>query len=499
MYYKVFVMIVLTSLFAACTHKHNEVEEHNVHEKMQFTAYSNAFELFAEADPLIAGTTSTILAHFTKLIDFKALDSSTVSLKILIEGKEVYQCIGKPTHKGIYSFNIKPETTGTGKMVFSIDNNQGRFEITIPQVTVYKTDEEADEAVEASELPTTNTTAFTKEQSWKTNFRTDHPKIQPFGQVIKTTALVQSAQGNEIIISAKTSGMVIFPTEYVLDGKSVSKNQVLFTISGSGLVNNNSTVRFLEAKNNYEKTQQDYERKKELCAEKIISEKALLEVKYLYENAKAVYENLQKNFNASGQQVTSTLNGYIKRILVQNGQFIETGQPLVVIAQNKTLVLHADVQQKYAPLLSTINAANIRTLYNQKTYTFEELNGKVLSYGKDANSNNFLVPVHLQIDNIGSFVSGGFVEIYLKTLTNTKALVIPNTSIIEEQGLFFVFVQNNPELFEKREIQPGATDGVLTEILSGISINERIVTKGAMLIKLAQASGKLDAHSGHAH
>jgi hypothetical protein len=29
--------------------------------------------------------------------------------------------------------------------------------------------------------------------------------------------------------------------------------------------------------------------------------------------------------------------------------------------------------------------------------------------------------------------------------------------------------------------------------------SERIVTKGAILVKLAQSSGALDAHSGHVH
>ncbi|MCK7461958.1 MAG: hypothetical protein MZU84_07820 [Sphingobacterium sp.] len=56
-----------------------------------------------------------------------------------------------------------------------------------------------------------------------------------------------------------------------------------------------------------------------------------------------------------------------------------------------------------------------------------------------------------------------------------------------------------PELFEKREVLPGVTDGIRTEILKGIFENERIVTQGAVFIKLAQSTGTLDAHSGHVH
>jgi hypothetical protein len=162
-------------------------------------------------------------------------------------------------------------------------------------------------------------------------------------------------------------------------------------------------------------------------------------------------------------------------------------------------VLSANVPQKYASVLGSIHSANIRTLHDNQSYTFDQLNGKVLSYGKAANNDNYLIPLSLQIDNKGSFIAGSFVEVYLKTVTNTQAITLPNTALLEEQGSYFVWVQVNPELFEKREVAIGKTDGISTEILKGITTNERIVSRGAMLIKLAQATGTLDAHSGHVH
>jgi multidrug efflux pump subunit AcrA (membrane-fusion protein) len=78
-------------------------------------------------------------------------------------------------------------------------------------------------------------------------------------------------------------------------------------------------------------------------------------------------------------------------------------------------------------------------------------------------------------------------------------LTIPNSAILEEQGNFSVFVQITPELFEKREVTPGTTDGLRTEILKGVNPGERVISVGAILVKLAQATGSLDAHSGHVH
>jgi RND family efflux transporter MFP subunit len=498
---KIYLLAAFALFLASCTNNQNGQAEESHHDEVsiKITAYSNEFELFAEADPFVVGKSGEILSHFSHLPSFKALESGSMTARLIINGKETSHTLDKPTRKGIYKFAITPKTEGVGQLVFDIVTEQGTFQLIAPDIHVYADEHDAIHAAEDIVISSTNATVFTKEQSWKIDFATEFPKVEPFGQVIKTTAQVQSAQGDEIIITAKTNGIVVFAAENVMEGKSVSGGQTLFSISGNGLANNNAAVYFQEVKNNYEKAKADYERLAELAKDKITSEKDLLNAKNQYDNTKANYDNLVKNFTASGQNVTSSMNGFVKQVFVQNGQYIEAGQAIASISQNKTLLLKAEVQQKYAPVLATINSANIRTLQNNQTYTLAELNGKIVSFGKNTNSDNFLLPINIQIDNKEAFVSGGFVELYLKTLTNSQALTLPNVAILEDQGSYFVFVQVHPELFEKREVKVGATDGLKTEIVKGINQQERVVTEGAILVKLAQATGTLDAHSGHNH
>ena len=66
-------------------------------------------------------------------------------------------------------------------------------------------------------------------------------------------------------------------------------------------------------------------------------------------------------------------------------------------------------------------------------------------------------------------------------------------------GNFFVFVQLTPESFEKRLVTLGSTDGCYTEILSGVKAGERVVTRGASMVRLAQGTASLDPHAGHVH
>lgn len=495
----IFSVVILAILLVGCSkHTHENADTHEA-ASIQLTAYSPEFEVFAEADPFVLGKESGILSHFSHIPSFLALENGSVTIRLIINGKEVSQVLDKPTRKGIYKFALTPTTKGAGKIVYDFKLENNSYQLEVPNVVVYATEQEAVEAANAVVISKTNTTVFTKEQSWKIDFATTFPITQPFGQVIKTTAQVQSAQGDEVIVSAKAAGVVMFSADNVLEGKSVTSGQTLFSIASNGLASNNSAVQFAEAKNNFEKAGADYDRAKELAKDQIVSAKDLLNAKTQYENAKAVYNNMNKNFSSSGQSVKSPMSGFVKQVFVQNGQSVEAGQSIVSVSQNKNLVLRAEVQQKYAPMLGTIKSANIRTINDNQTYTLEQLNGKLISFGKTANSDNYLIPVSLQIDNKGGFVSGSFVEVYLKSITNTQALTVPNQSLLEEQGVFFVYVQVNPELFEKREVKIGGTDGLNTEIISGITSKDRVVTKGAMMIKLAQATGGLDAHSGHVH
>lgn len=500
MYFKYFAVSLAAMLLTACNNS-NPVDRGAEHEvlKVQYTVYSDTLELFAEADPLVTGTVSNVLSHFTTLSDFKPLASGTVTLKLTVNGQTVEETAENPIRRGIYSFNVTPAGAGKGTIEYLVRTGTGESRIIVPDVTVYPDAAVAEEDIEKNAAPSTNTTAFTKEQSWKIDFSTGYAVREPFGQVIRTMALVQPAQGNESVVSARSGGVVTFTGKTVLEGTEVASGQPLLSIRGSGFAEDNSAVRFTEAQNNYEQAKAEYDRALLLAADRIVSERQLLEAKTQFENARSVYENLQQNFSRTGQTVTSPMRGFVRQLLVENGQYVEPGQPLMVISQNSTLMLRAEVQPRYASFLNSINSATVSSGDDSKTYTLEELEGRIFSVGKASTADSYLIPVSVQVRNTAGFVPGSFVKLWLKTVADAEALTVPNSALIEEQGAFFVFVQVTPEKFEKRLVQTGTTDGIRTEVTGGLRDDERIVTKGAILVKLAQATGALDAHSGHVH
>lgn len=315
-----------------------------------------------------------------------------------------------------------------------------------------------------------------------------------FHQVIKTSGQVMAAQGDESVAVATVAGVVSFRGK-VVEGMSVSKGTPLVLLSSKNMADGDPVQR---ARIAYETARKEYERMKELLPSKIVSEKDFAQAEQAYENARISYEAVAKNNSAQGQAVTSPIGGYIKNLLVKEGDYVTVGQPLVSVTQNRQLFLRADVSEKYYPYLRTIGSANFCTPYDNKVYTLKELNGRILSYGKASDNNGYYVPVTFEFDNKGDIIPGSFVEVFLLSSPMENVISLPRTALTEEQGSFFVYLQVDEEGYKKQLVTLGADNGERVQILSGVKAGDKVVTQGAYQVKLASASNAIPAHS-HEH
>jgi RND family efflux transporter MFP subunit len=301
------------------------------------------------------------------------------------------------------------------------------------------------------------------------------------------------------VITAQTSGVVQIGNNELVAGRSVSAGQALLTIDAGGMSDNNLSVRLAEVESEYERARAEYERKAQLAEDQIVSQSDLESARRAFSSAEAQYNHLQRNFRAGRQTVSSPISGFITNMLVYNGQFAEAGQPLLTVSQNKDLFLRADISPHYYEHLLHVTSATLRIPGKERSFTLEELGGELVSFGKSIDVENPLIPVVFQIENRAGLLPGSFLDIYIQTQTSDEALTVANEAVVEEMGNYFVFVQLTPEYFEKRHVKIGKSNGIRTEISEGITEGERVVSKGALLVKLAQTAGALDAHSGHVH
>ena len=492
----IYILLILTISLFGCQETESETDNHQAEDvTLSHTIWTDLTELFVEFKPLVVGESSRFAAHFSEMEHFKAILEGQVTVSLIGNNTGIRHTVDTPSSPGIFKPSLTPKEAGVYTLVFEITTPDLKDKVVIQNVEVFASAEEAKRKIQPEE-ENPNEISFLKEQAWKMEFANAPVVSGKVYDVIKTGGKILPSQGDEKTITATTSGIVIYTSNASIIGSEVSNGQSLFTISGGNLTNNNVETDYLKVKSNYTREKANFERKSQLYDSKAISKSEHEEALLTYQLAESEYLNLAANFSGKGKTIKASLSGYIKTLFKSEGEYVEAGEPLAVITQNKRLTLFADINQSDYYLLNSSITANF--LLDGQTHALEEYNGKLLSYGKSVSSEHPKIPVYFELDNTGNLLSGSFIEVWIKTNPNSSALKVPVAAIMEEYGAFSVYVQTSGESFEKREVELGVSDGINIQVISGVKEGERVVTKGAYQVKMASMSGQVPAH-GHSH
>ena len=315
-----------------------------------------------------------------------------------------------------------------------------------------------------------------------------------FREIIHTSGEILPAAGDESTVIAPMDGIVSFSRNFT-EGAAVSEDMEMFVI-GSGTLQDGNRIE--KARIAYETAKEEYERASKLTGSRIVSQKEFAVIRENYENARLTYEALKPSENGKGAAVTAPFDGYVKDILVSEGDFVTMGTPLANIARNSKLVLKADVSQRYYDRLGSITSANFLTQYGDRAQNIKDLGGKLLSVGRSSGDSSYYIPVTFEFDSRGTDIPGSFAEVWLLTDRRDNVLSVPVSAITEEQGIHFVYLKLDESCYKKQEVKLGESDGARTEILSGLKAGDNVVTEGAYNVRLASASNIIPAHT-HNH
>ena len=480
-------------------HSH-DAHSHDGHdhavEPQVLTAYSNSFEIFAEVADMHVGDESFVLAHITRLSDFKPLDASEATFTLAVGGTTV-KCAAKQQAPGIYRCDITPTKDGVGYLICKVVAQDVAEEVMFP-ISVFKAGHHShSHAGEASHANGSNMVTFPKEQSWKIDFATEIAALRPVNRVVKGVARVSNAPENVTTLVAATSGKVHYGNNMAV-GRTVRADETLFVMETGDVADNNAAIKFAEAESRYNYTKAEFERKAVLVKTKIVTLTDYQSAEADYLNAKAVYENLKKNFKDGKMLLKAPAAGYISDIAVASGDYVAEGTPLATIQRDGEKQLFCEVSVRHADALRGITDVNIE-LNDGRCFSLAEAQGRIVGVGRGVQNDCNMIPVTVMVKNLNDVVPGSVVNMYLVSPAAGESIVVPTTALVEEMGRFFVFVQHTPVMFEKRLVTTGATDGKNIQLLGGVAVGERIVTNGAVSLKLSQGAGALDPHAGHVH
>jgi RND family efflux transporter MFP subunit len=494
-------MILMAIIIATsgCIHKdkgNNEtIHNHSSAPVNKLTLYNDSTEFFIEFPEPLAGHEMVLTVHLTRLSNYRPYPSGSVKVTVVSDNGPSSGITDKQVIPGIWQVPFKPGQAGPARLMIEFSANGVIQPAVSHSIRIAQHDAEAhvvDEAKEPEGI------IFSKEQAWDADFSVISISASPFTGIIRAGGEILAMPGEKHFVHAPVTGMVKYNKNLLVAGADVAAGEVLLSITGQSLAASNIDVLYAQAEVKFEQSESEYQRHLRLYQENAISEKKLLESRSGYIRDSIHYYNLKGSYSGGGMKVSSPIDGYIHELLVSQGEFVEQGELIATLSSDLRLLLRADVPQQYYKRIGDIVSTNFRCSYHSKVWDIEELQGKLVSTGSSVQENNQYLPVYFEAFNNGQLLEGAYAEFFLQTRPIMNSILVPVSAVLEELGEHYVFVQTSGETYRKHPVRLGDSDGMSYRVIHGLNPGDRVVARGATLLRAISMSTSLPDHS-HSH
>lgn len=256
-------------------------------------------------------------------------------------------------------------------------------------------------------------------------------------------------------------------------GQRVAKGQILGRVDDAGM-----SQQLASVENQYALAKTTFERQKNLWDRKIGSE-----IQYLQAQTQMI--SAQKSVAQMRAQVSKTVirapfSGTIDEVFVERGQVVSPNpQGLMRIVNLSNMYVSTSVPETYIGKLKAGTVVDVYLTSLGKTYK-----GKVRQVGSFINPSNRSFGIEVSVPNPDNLLRPNQVaKLKIVDYTAKNAIVVP-TNVVQEDGEHnrFVFVATNVNgkkaVAKKVIVKVGKSSDNVTEILSGLAVNDVIVTEG---------------------
>lgn len=500
---KQFLLFVL--LLAGCQKPAVEKAAAQKVEPASATDWTERAELFVEYPPLAPGKTSRFAVHLTDLANFHAVAHGAVEVE-LQQGKgapEVFRTEA-PAKPGIYGVDVTPKTGGPYRMAIRwMDGGKiDRHELGEPEMAGHPSREEPKQE---------ETIAFLKEQQWALEFGTAVVEERSLRESLRVPGEVMARSGGEATVVAPFDGRLATDALPVL-GANVKMGQILTRIVPPTATPADLTgleAALAETEVQLEQARKDRARAERLVASGAAPGRRMEEAKTweatLETRRQAAKARLAQYETSSAGEGTSPgakwfalrapLAGVVSVVPGAAGAVVKAGAPVVQIVDLDRVYVSAIVPESEYPKMRELTAAELEIPGVEKRVA---LNKRIqIGAVVDAPSRTF--PVVYEVENRERRVAiNQTIQIRLLFAPAKAGVVAPESALVDDAGRAVVFVQKEGEAFARRPVTVGRRSEGLVEIVSGVAKGERVVVRGAHLIRLAALSTQVPAH-GHVH
>jgi HlyD family secretion protein len=333
---------------------------------------------------------------------------------------------------------------------------------------------------------------YTKSKKTPDVFETKTPFVS---NVIKKTVATGSViPRREIEIKPQVSGII--DEIYIVAGTFVKKDQVIARIKIiPDMVNLNAAESRLNRANiNFEDAKVDYERQQKLFDKNVVSYEEYKNAKVGYDSAKEELASAENNLElikngvtkkaetATNTLVRSTINGMVLDVPIKEGNSViqsntfNEGTTIASIADMQDMIFEGKVDETEVGKIKegmTIEL-EIGAIEKEK---FEAILEYISPKGKEENGAiQFEIKADVSLKE-NQFIRAGYsanASIVLER--KDSVLVIPEGMLKFENDSAFVEVLTNEKenLYEKRQVKTGISDGINIEVVSGLTKEEKV-------------------------
>lgn len=481
------------------------------------THFTDRTELFVEFPPLVVGEESGFAAHLTRLDDFRPVGEGRVTVRLSGGGlPEESFSVDAPSIPGIFRPVAQPTQVGERSVALILESPDLNATHDLGTYSVYS-DPDAAAAAQPAEEDAGDEIGFLKEQQWKVEFATAAVERRRMRASVTATGLIRARKDGEALVGAPTAGHLLATDAFPRIGTRVSAGQPLATlmprVAGDQVDVASLELAVQRTRSQYEFAEREHNRLEKLVAQRSASARDFNEAENQERVAKAelvaATERLaryQRTLGSEGAaestgiQVRAPIAGTLAEILVAAGSYVEEGDAMFHVVDTERLWLEASVAEADLGRLPDPRGAWFAVEGFDQTFAIDpDEGGQVVAFGNMVDPVRRTVPLVFELPNPNDLLRVGmFAEVRVWAGESVDDLAVPTSAIVDEAGQDVVYVMLGGESFERRVLRLGIRDGDYVQVLSGLEPGERIVTRGAYLVRLAGASPDAAGH-GHAH
>ncbi len=192
--------------------------------------------------------------------------------------------------------------------------------------------------------------------------------------------------------------------------------------------------------------------------------------------------------------IVAPVSGTVVQRDARLGQVVDTSSVLFEIANIRSVFVEASLYEQDVAAVRLGQSMTISVQAHPDT----EFAGTVSSIDPMLDTDARKVIVRALVDNPGGrLMPGMFAEVRLYVTSTQADLTVPVTALETDHDEEYVFVEAEPNHFEKHAVAVGRRGPSHVEILAGLEAGETVVAEGSFFLKSELVKGTFEA--GHAH